>query len=132
MTYLDMVLRGRPGSSTPEKSVRKVAEVFGIRLQGSEKEQENRVAGLGPLVGVGAGLAAGIAAAGLRTAGWRPGRTAGTVAASAMALLAGNAPMIVLRVTDPRQWSVADWAADIIPHLAFGAAAEAVFRGMDA
>lgn len=33
----------------------------------------------------------------------------------------------VLGVTDPRRWTAADWAADVIPHLAYGALAAAVY-----
>jgi hypothetical protein len=37
------------------------------------------------------------------------------------ALLAGNAPMTVLGVTDPRQWNAEAWISDVVPHLAYGA-----------
>lgn len=128
VTYLDMVLRARPASSTPEESARRLADAAGVDIPGDEDEQANRVAGLGPLLGLGAGVAAGVAAAAARAAGWHPGRIAGTAVAAAAAMAAGNAPMVLLKVTDPRTWSAADWVSDILPHLAYGAVADAVLR----
>lgn len=34
--------------------------------------------------------------------------------------------MRVLGVTDPRTWPASPWVADIVPHLAYGAATAAV------
>jgi hypothetical protein len=42
-----------------------------------------------------------------------------------LAMAASNAPMTALGITDPRQWTLSDWAADVVPHLAYGAAAAA-------
>jgi hypothetical protein len=36
----------------------------------------------------------------------------------AMALTDGT--MSFLGVTDPRSWSMTDWASDLVPHLAYG------------
>jgi hypothetical protein len=127
-TYLDMVLRARPASSTPEESARRLADAAGVGIPGDEDEQAHRVAGLGPLLGLGTGVAAGVAVAVLRAAGWRPGRLVGSAVAGAAAMAGGNAPMVVLKVTDPRTWSAADWVSDILPHLAYGAVADAVLR----
>jgi uncharacterized membrane protein len=41
-------------------------------------------------------------------------------------MAATDVPVAALGVTDPRRWSAADWAADAVPHLAYGMAAEAV------
>jgi hypothetical protein len=35
-------------------------------------------------------------------------------------MLACNAPMTALHVTDPRTWKAADWVTDLVPHLAYG------------
>lgn len=35
-------------------------------------------------------------------------------------MLGANGPMAGLGVTDPRSWSAGDWAADVVPHLAYG------------
>ncbi|MFD0906182.1 hypothetical protein ACFQ11_37825, partial [Actinomadura sediminis] len=50
----------------------------------------------------------------------------------AAAMAAADLPAARLAITDPRRWSTADWAADAIPHLAYGmtthAALAAAFR----
>jgi hypothetical protein len=115
--YLDMAVRGRPASHTPEATVAKLAEIAHLPAP-----DENRLAGLGGLsglvLGVGAGALLGVArAAGLRV---------GTIAASGVVMLISNGPMTVLRITDPRTWSAVDWVSDVVPHLAYGAVAVAV------
>jgi hypothetical protein len=46
-------------------------------------------------------------------------------------MLVGNGPMTLLGVTDPRTWSTTDWAADVVPHLAYAAAAAATLRSFE-
>jgi hypothetical protein len=125
VTYLDMAIRGRPASETPQQTVQRLADLLGVRL-GEGKRAENRRAGIGALLGyaVGAGTAA---VYGVVTRG-RLSPRAGAVVLSAMALVAANGPMVVLGVTDPRQWTAADWAADIVPHLAYGVVAAETFH----
>lgn len=128
VTYLDMVLRARPASSTPEESVRKLSQATGISVPGNDDERGNRVAGLGPLLGIGTGVMAGVALGIARGVGWRPSALMGTVAATGVAFVAGNAPMTLLHVTDPRKWSASGWISDLVPHLAFGVVAGALLR----
>ena len=33
----------------------------------------------------------------------------------------------MLRVSDPRRWSPSDWAADVLPHLAYGLVTAATY-----
>lgn len=128
VTYLDMVIRARPASSTPEESVRKLSEKTGVTVPGNDDQRKNRVAGLGPLLGIGSGVMAGAALGIARGVGWRPNALVGTIAATGVALVAGNAPMTMLHVTDPRKWSASAWISDLVPHLAFGVVAAAVLR----
>lgn len=123
VTDLDMVVRARPASSTPQESAKRLAAAVGISL-GEGKEAENRAAGLGALLGYATGLGSSVAYTILlrRRLPW----PAATAVLAGLALLGSNVPMTVLGVTDPREWSAADWAADIIPHLAYGAVAAAV------
>lgn len=93
---------------------------MGLDVPGDVQARENRVAGLGPLLGVAAGVGVGALLGLARAAGWRAGLGASTAAATAGALIAGNAPMTLLGITDLRSWSAADWAADAVPHLAYG------------
>ena len=126
VTDLDMALRARPASSTPEDTVERLSGSAGVAIPGDEEQRGNRLAGLGPLSGILAGVGAGVVLGVLRAAGWRPPFVAGAAAASAVAWLAGNGPMVALGITDPRDWSLSDWASDLVPHVAFGVVTAAV------
>ena len=84
----------------------------------------NRVSGLGAFLGIVTGVAVG-ASCGLAD-GLTDGALqrlpvpAGGLLVGTAALLGANGPMVVLGVTDPRDWTVADWVSDLVPHLAFG------------
>jgi hypothetical protein len=129
VTYLDMAVRGRPASSTPEDTVEKVASAAGVRVPGDEQTRKNRLAGLGPLAGIATGVGVG-AVAGLLA---RTGRLswpalAGVIGGGAMA--GANAPMIALGITDPRRWGVAGWLSDVLPHVAYGVVTAYVADGL--
>jgi hypothetical protein len=125
VTYIDMAVRGRPPSSTPEQSVQKLADATHIGL-GEGQQAENRKAGLGPLLGYATGVGVAVAYAFLARGRRLPGPVS-AVALTAMAMVGANAPMTVTGITDPRRWSAADWASDVVPHLAYGVAAAAVY-----
>ncbi|GGT68937.1 MULTISPECIES: hypothetical protein [Actinomadura] len=129
VTYLDMAVRGRPASSTPEQSVEKLADVAGVELGEGEKA-ENRKAGLGPMLGFGTGLGAGLLY-GLLAGRRRFPRPVGTVVLTGLAMAGSSAPMTALGLTDPREWSASDWASDVVPHLAYGAVAALVYEALN-
>lgn len=131
VTYLDMVVRGRPASSTPQVTVEKLASLMHIRVPGDDDTRQARLAGLGPLTGLVTGVGTGALLGCARAAGWRPSVLSGTVAATLGALLGSNGPMTALGVTDPRTWAAVDWAADIVPHLAYGYVVEVTLRAID-
>ena len=116
VTYLDMALRGRPSSSTPEQTVEKLAEKAHVQIPGDEEHRQNRVQGLGPLTGLVAGIGVGVVAGLARAAGFG----SSTLLTTAGVLVAANGPMTVLGITDPRSWSATDWISDVVPHLAYG------------
>ena len=58
-TYLDMAVRGRPTSSTPEDTVEALAGVVHARVPGDDDTRPNRLTGLGALTGIAAGVGAG-------------------------------------------------------------------------
>ncbi|MCP9952114.1 hypothetical protein [Actinomadura madurae] len=128
VTYLDMAVRGRPASSTPEQSVERLADVAGVDL-GEGEQADNRKAGLGPILGFGTGLGAGLLF-GLVAGRRRVPRPVGAVALTGLAMLGSSAPMTLLGLTDPREWTASDWAADVIPHLAYGAVAAGVYDAL--
>ncbi|MFG2104907.1 hypothetical protein ACGFJ5_30380 [Micromonospora echinaurantiaca] len=126
VSYLDMVVRGRPASSTPEESAGRLAGVAHVDL-GSGDRAANRRSGLGPLLGYGAGIAAAVGFA-LLTRGRRQPLplAAGVLGGGVMTLSDGG--MTMLGVTDPRTWRRSDWIADLVPHLAYGLTAAATWN----
>lgn len=130
VTYLDMVMRGRPTSDTPEQTVERLSELTQVDIPGEGETRENRIAGLGPLTGIAAGVVPGVLIALARSAGWRPNPALEVGVATSLALLGSNGPMTALGVTDPRTWPLSSWLSDLIPHLAYGAATSAVLRGL--
>ena len=129
VTYLDMALRGRPPSSTPEQSIEKLAHAAHAEVPGDDETRSNRLSGLGPLTGIATGVGVG-ALAGLivRSSRMSTPVLAGVVGGAAM--VGSNGPMTVLGITDPRTWSASSWISDIVPHLAYGLVTAAVARGL--
>ncbi|WP_233223477.1 hypothetical protein [Amycolatopsis sp. CA-128772] len=128
VTYLDMVLRARGSSSTPEQTVEAVEAKTPWRIAGDQEQRSNRLSGLGALTGVAAGVGTGAILGLLSAGGFRPGSVVGGLIATIGALLVGNGPMTVLGVTDPRKWTTADWVSDVVPHVAYGAVTAATLH----
>jgi hypothetical protein len=129
VTYLDMALRGRPSSSTPEDTVEKLAHSAHLEVPGDDETRSNRLAGLGPLTGIATGVAVG-ALTGLIV---RSSRLATPVlggVVAGVAMVGSNGPMTLLGITDPRTWSASSWISDIVPHLAYGVVTAAVARSL--
>ncbi|CAM03585.1 hypothetical protein A8924_4703 [Saccharopolyspora erythraea NRRL 2338] len=130
VTYLDMALRGRPASTTPEETVHRLEDIAHRPLapEGSGTEAAgNRRAGIGALLGIAAGLGSGLACAAARSALPRAPLPAMGLIAGAAANIGSVGPMTALGVTDPREWPPSSWASDIIPHLVFGAVTATVY-----
>jgi hypothetical protein len=124
-TYLDMLIRGRSPSDQPAKLVGSVADDLGVTPLGSRngsEEAANRRSALGSLsghlVGIGVGAILGV----LRPTRERAPFAAEAVAAGLAAMAAADVPLAVARVSNPREWTVSQWASDLVPHLAYGAA----------
>lgn len=134
VTYLDMAIRGRPSSSTPEQLVGTVADKAGVSVPGGDDTRSNRLQGLGPLsgiaVGVGVGATAGLVGQLLRRASRDLPAPVAVLLISATAIALSDVPLKVLGISDPKTWAVKDWAADIVPHLAYGAATYTTLRSM--
>ncbi|WP_319461285.1 hypothetical protein [Micromonospora sp. RTP1Z1] len=126
VSYLDMVARARPASSTPDETAGRLAGVAHVDL-GPEDRAANRRSGLGALLGYTTGIAAG-AAFGLLLARRRIPLpvAASLLGGGVMATTDGS--MTVLGVTDPRTWRRTDWLSDIVPHLVYGTTAAATWR----
>lgn len=131
VTYLDMTVRGRPASSTPERTVEKLAEKAHVPIPGEGDTRQNRLQGLGPITGLVAGVGVGVLVGLVRAAGYRSQPLVGTLLTTLGVLVAANGPMTVLGITDPRTWSAIDWASDIVPHLAYGAVVKTTMDAFD-
>lgn len=126
VTYTDMVLTGRGGSSAPKDVVDRMSGLADVAVPGSGEERENRATGLGALLGMGAGVGVGALYGLVRAAGWRPPLPLAAVLTGAAAMAGSDAPLAALKVSDPRGWQASDWVRDVLPHLAYGLVTAAV------
>ncbi|SDY44699.1 hypothetical protein SAMN05661080_03504 [Modestobacter sp. DSM 44400] len=131
VTYLDMAVRGRGSSSTPEQTVEKLAEKAHVSIPGQGEKRENRLQGLGPLTGIVAGVGVGVLVGLARAAGFRSRPLVGTALTTAGVLVAANGPMTVLGITDPRTWSATAWVSDVVPHVAYAAVVKSTMDAFD-
>lgn len=131
VTYLDMAVRGRPTSSTPEDTVEKLAAKAGLAIPGDDDARKNRLAGLGPLTGIVAGLGVGATLGVSRAFGFRPQLRLSGLIAGVGAMAGTDAPMAALGVSDPTTWAAKDWLSDAVPHLVYGLVTAAVLEGLD-
>lgn len=132
LTYADMALRGRPASTAPEETIRAALATVGVEVPGDARQRQSRLSALGALGGLVTGSALGAVLGAGRAIGFRPSALVGSLVATVLAMGGANTPLTVLRVSDPREWSVQDWVADVLPHLAYGVVTEAVLRRSDA
>jgi hypothetical protein len=119
-TYLDMTVRGRSASDTPEQTVEKIADSAGVPVPGEGETRDNRLTGLGSLSGIVTGVGVGAAFGVLRRLGLRPPTLVGGALVGLAAMAATDTSMASMGVSDPRTWSASDWLADLLPHLAYG------------
>lgn len=131
VTYLDMALRARPASSTPEQTVEELSKRAGLQIPGQGDDRDNRVSALGALTGIAAGIGTGLLLGAARGAGFRPGTPLTAATATAAVLVASNGPMTAVGVSDPRSWGAADWISDVIPHAAYAVTTAAVLEALD-
>jgi hypothetical protein len=134
ITYGDMAVRGRPASSIPAQVAGTLAADVGVRLRGkgdhADAVQEHRQNGLGALLGYAVGIGIGTLYGALRARTTVPSRWVAGVGIGLAAMLAGDLPGIVLKKTNPLRWSLASWASDVIPHLAYGLATATTFEAI--
>jgi hypothetical protein len=131
VTYLDMAVRGRPASSTPQDSAERLAGIAGLEIPGDEETRRNRLNGIGPLLGTGTGVGIGVLLGLLRAVRLRPRGPLGAVLAGGAVMAATDGAMTALGVTDPKQWDASSWLSDVIPHLVYGAVVVVALEALD-
>jgi hypothetical protein len=130
-TYLDMAVRGRPASQTPQQTIEKLADRADVAVPGEGETRSNRLTGLGSLSGMVTGVGIGAAFGLLRHLGVRPPLPVGALLVGLGAMAATDSSMAALKVSDPRTWSGADWLSDLLPHLVYGAVTYATLQALD-
>jgi xanthosine utilization system XapX-like protein len=133
VTYLDMALRARPASATPEATVRRFEELTHRPLSSEGLDSEtagNRRSGLGALLGIASGIGTGVVYGLLRSRVRRDAPWPLLAIAAGLGAMGTMIPMAALGVTDPRSWSASSWISDLVPHLAYGAVTAAVFEAL--
>lgn len=128
VTYADMAWRARPASTTPTRTVDRLSEITPVDVPGEGEDRDNRASALGALTGIVTGVAVGAAYGALRATGVRPAFPVSVAVTTLGALLGSNGPMTVLGITDPRSWAPADWASDVVPHVAYGVVTSAAYE----
>jgi hypothetical protein len=131
VTYLDMAIRGRPASSAPERAVQTIGGKLGVEVPGDQDTKQHRTTGLGALLGILTGVGAGSVFGAVRAAGWRRPVGRSAVAVGLAAMLGSDTPMVLLGISDAREWSAADWISDLAPHLAYGLVTAAAAQALD-
>jgi hypothetical protein len=120
VTYLDIAIRGRSTSTTPELTVEALARLVGLTVPGSGDVLANRISGLGALTGYAAGIGMGLILGLAYGLGWRPSLLVATLVATVLALVGTNGPTTVLGVTNPLTWGLVGWISDLVPHFGYG------------
>ena len=135
VSYLDMVMRGRPSSEVPAKMAQIFAEKAGLAQppgdgQKPSAQTKNRLTAGGALMGYGVGLGIGTIYGLLRPHVRNiPWPIMGIVVGCA-AMAASDVPAVQLQLTKPNEWGTAGWLGDIIPHLAYGIITAGVFESI--
>lgn len=127
-TYLDMAVRGRGSSSTPEQTVEKMAQSHGTDIPGEGEERQNRLSGLGPLTGVASGVGVGLAYGLLDAVHLKPPTWFGALLTGVGAMAATNGTMAAYDVTHPSEWGAQSWISDLVPHLVYGGVLAATYE----
>jgi hypothetical protein len=129
-TYLDMIIRGRPASSTPEETVEAIDDRTPGSIPGEDDSRSNRVSGLGALSGIVTGVAVGVVFGVLRQVGVRPHPLLGSALTGLTVMAVTDGAMAKLGVSDLRRLGAADWVADLVPHLTYGAVTWSVLQAL--
>lgn len=115
----------------PEQAAQTLASRAGVDLAAgvSEAGADNRREGLGAVMGFLTGLGIGAVYGLARPLAPNVSPPVAAIALGLGAMVATDGVSTLLGHADPREWSASDWASDIVPHLAFGAATVAGYEG---
>lgn len=120
--YVDMVMRGRAPSEMPAALVKKLAEARHLEpLVADDPAASNRRSAVGALLGYANGVMLGALYGAVPPAvrAKVPPLVAG-LALGAVAMALSDVPATKTGVTNPTEWGISGWLADIIPHVVYG------------
>lgn len=129
VSYLDMLIRGRPASDVPSTVASRITGRLHVRL-GDEQASRNRSTALGALLGSATGLTVAIGYGLLRKVTRPLPRPAAGLLVGAAAMVASDTPIVLSGLSDPRRWGTAGWMSDIVPHAVYGMTAVAVHEAL--
>lgn len=138
-TYVDMTLRGRASSEVPAKVAGNLTDAIGLDLEAqangsnhvsdSERSKaQQRLSGLGALMGYATGLSLGVLYGLARPYLKRAPLPLVGLALGAAAMAASDAPATITGATNPKTWGLSGWLSDIAPHAIYGLATAAAFE----
>jgi hypothetical protein len=132
-SYADMLVRGRAPSQMPAQLADKLAKAVGISLanDGDERKAENRKAALGALLGYGVGVGVGAGYGVVRALAEDVPLPVASGGLGAAAMAMADVPLVALGLTNPTDWGLGGWLADIIPHLAYGTATAVTYEALN-
>ena len=131
VTYLDMIVQGRPASSAPEELAGRLAEkahIDQIASANQAQEAQARRSATGALMGYTTGLGLAVGYSALRMVGVRPNSLVSGVGLGLAAMASSDVPLTVTGVSNPKQWSARSWLSDLVPHIAYGLATASAFQ----
>lgn len=131
VTYGDMLVRGRPASEMPATVARRMAETVGIGPSQRPLRAANRHEAAGALLGYGMAVGMAVGYAILRRFGIRPSVPVAGLALGGGAMAISDTTAIALGATDPAEWGVSGWVADIVPHAVYGIVTAATLERID-
>jgi hypothetical protein len=137
--YLDMLVRGRSASDLPAQVAGRMADEVGVPLDFPAPNQagavtgsqiKNRQEAVGALLGYSNGLGFGVAYGLARVVVPRLPLWIGAAVLGSATMAASDVPATGMGLTNPRDWSTADWLADIVPHAAYGLVTVLTFEAL--
>ncbi len=114
-TYADMAVRGRPASKVPKAVVKEFARWTGVRRLPRPRARDLSML-LGYADGFGTGVLFGVLRPRMRGVPWY---VAG-LGMAAFTLLLSEGTATAMGKTDPREWGLSGWLADLVPRTLYG------------
>ncbi|HZC77357.1 MAG TPA: hypothetical protein VE258_06380 [Ktedonobacterales bacterium] len=144
-TYADMMIRGRPSSNVPAQVAEKLTQAVGVDLAAdagdtggqskdgaaAQAQEQQRLSGLGALMGYATGLTVGALYGLTRPAIGKLPLPLARLALGAVAMVGSDVPAVATGATDPKTWGTSGWLADIVPHAIYGLVTVAAYELFD-